>query len=255
MPRARAPKKTEEEKEAEFTEWQTNSPEAKAMEELYVEIMIVKVDNGSVDILNTAAMDYQKFLTALHKCVAVLKVPGRKAKQYENPKVRTMFFENAVKMSIDGVVYEISLSSKTDMFNNRMSLYEIKQHFENSYNDRDANNYIQFKKDLVKLLKVFEKGYTKHTKKKGNHDFMDQEVHQKAMMPLTLLCDKNNNFHQLEVMIEQGIDVPEFRYIALENEFSTHLTNVLEILKTYGDLTYHFNIPQMLKTMKIPKWR
>ena len=96
--------------------------------------------------------------------------------------------------------------------------------------------------------------YIKHTKKKGNHDYMENEVLSKAMMPLTLLCDKNNNFHQLEQMIASGIEVPEFRYNALETEFSTHLTNVLEIIKSYGALENHFNIPQMLKTMKIKNW-
>lgn len=104
------------------------------------------------------------------------------------------------------------------------------------------------------MLKSFDKGYMKHCKKNGNHDFMEKEIHLKAMLPLTLLCEKNNNFWQLEQMMKQGQEVPEFRYIALETEFSTHLTNVLEILKAHGDLTYHFNIPQMLKTMKIPNW-
>lgn len=49
--------------------------------------------------------------------------------------------------------------------------------------------------------------------------------------------------------------MPEFRYNALETEFSKFLTGILEILKTYGELQHHFNIPQMLKTMKIKNWR
>lgn len=111
-----------------------------------------------------------------------------------------------------------------------------------------------FKKDLIKMLKEWDKMYTKHVKKKGNHDFMDNEIHIKCMLPLTLLCDKNYNFHQLEVMIKNGIEVPDFRYNALETEFSTHITNILDILKTFGDLKQHYNIPQMLKTMKIKNW-
>ena len=72
------------------------------------------------------------------------------------------------------------------------------------------------------------------------------------MLPLTLLCIKNNNFLQLEEMIKDKTEVPSFRHIALEKEFSDHLTIVLDLLKAHGNLTYHYDIPQMLKTMKIP---
>ena len=49
--------------------------------------------------------------------------------------------------------------------------------------------------------------------------------------------------------------VDEFRYNALEAEFSKYFTGICEILKEFGDLKNHFNIPQMLKTMKIPNWQ
>lgn len=103
--------------------------------------MAVTLDSATTDIINTASMDYQKFLNALHECTAVLKVPGRKAKSFENSKLRTMFFENKEKITMDGNHYEISTSAKTDMYNLRMELYNLRQHFENSYGDRDHKNY------------------------------------------------------------------------------------------------------------------
>jgi hypothetical protein len=68
-------------------------------------------------------------------------------------------------------------------------------------------------------------------------------VHATAMGPLNKLLDSNLAFYQLEKMKEREEDVPDFRYNALETEFSKFLTGILEILKTYGTLQYIFNIP------------
>jgi hypothetical protein len=76
-------------------------------------------------------------------------------------------------------------------------------------------------------------------------------IHATAMKPLTQLLDSNLNFHKLELMMQQKIDVDEFRYNALESEFCKFFTGICEIFKEFGDLKNHFNIPQMLKTMKI----
>jgi hypothetical protein len=80
-------------------------------------------------------------------------------------------------------------------------------------------------------------------------------IHATAMKPLTQLLDSNLNFHKLELMMQQKIDVDEFRYNALESEFCKFFTGICEIFKEFGDLKNHFNIPQMLKTMKIPQWK
>lgn len=58
-------------------------------------------------------------------------------------------------------------------------------------------------------------------------------------------------------MIKNNEVVPEFRSIALETEFCKYFTGICEILKEFGDLKNHFNIAQMLKTMKIEdkKWK
>ena len=55
-------------------------------------------------------------------------------------------------------------------------------------------------------------------------------------------------------------EVPEFRFEALEQKFVDTMTAVCDIFKTYGEdesqrLTEHYNIRQMLETLKIPNWK
>ena len=46
-----------------------------------------------------------------------LKVPGRKAKNYDQMYVRTMFFAHVDKINIGGKKYDISNNAKQDMWN------------------------------------------------------------------------------------------------------------------------------------------
>lgn len=162
-----------------------------------------------------------------------------------------MFFENVETIKIDDFFFEIPNSCKVDMSKCKEKLYDIRNFFEGQWEMKDYTTYASMKKDLVKELKAFETLYNKHIKT----TYKDMSViHATAMSPLTKLLEANLNFYQLEQMIARGEDVPDFRYNALETEFSKFLTGILEILKTYGTLQYHFNIPQMLKTMKIKNW-
>lgn len=163
-----------------------------------------------------------------------------------------MFFENVETIKIDDFFFEIPNSCKVDMNNCKEKLYGVKIFFEVQWDMKDHTNYMSLKKDLVKELKNVETHYNKHIK--NTYKEMSG-IHQTAMGPLTKLLESNLSFHQLEQMINKGEDVPNFRYVALETEFSKFLTGILEILKTYGTLQYHFNIPQMLKTMKIENWK
>ena len=61
-----------------YNDWE-EGPESIAVHELIEEMSKIKYDNGTVDIVD----DFQPFLNKLHNLVATLKVPGRKAKQYE----------------------------------------------------------------------------------------------------------------------------------------------------------------------------
>lgn len=65
-----------------------------------------------------------------------------------------------------------------------------------------------------------------------------QKVHDAAMLPLIRLMKSNSNFGQLEKMLAEkdGSNVPEFRGIALEEQFCKHLTEICRIFKEFGDL-------------------
>lgn len=49
-------------------------------------------------------------------------------------------------------------------------------------------------------------------------------------------------------------EIPDFRHNALEEEFCEKLTTVVDIFKTYGELIEHYDIRQMIKTLKIHNW-
>jgi hypothetical protein len=68
--------------------------------------------------------------------VQVLKVPGKKAKSYEQQYVRTMFFENVEKMMIDGTEYEIPNSCKVDMVKCKEKLFDISMFFDNQWENK-----------------------------------------------------------------------------------------------------------------------
>jgi len=241
-------KKSEDEKQKDYNTWLAG-PENQAIEEAMVEMKKLKFDNGTCDISD----DFQPYLNKLHAMVAALKVPGRKAKSYEQMYIRTMFFEKCEKIKIDDFFFEIPNSCNVDMVNCKNQFADIKVFLtEGQWEMNDYTSYANNKKELVKMLKKFETMYNKHIKTSYKEMSV---VHATAMSPLTKLLDANVNFHQLELMKERGDDVPDFRYNALETEFSKFLTGILEILKTFGTLHQSFDIPQMLKTMKIKNWR
>lgn len=84
--------------------------------------------------------------------------------------------------------------------------------------------------------------------------------HMRAMQPLTNLVESNLNFHFLEEMLKNKkdySDIPDFRYQALETQFCEHFRLVCDIFKEHGSnpLNDHYDIKQMLKTLKIKDWR
>jgi hypothetical protein len=57
-------------------------------------------------------------------------------------------------------------------------------------------------------------------------------------------------------MIAAGVEVPDFRFKALEDQFILKMTRVVEILRDYGDLKERpFDIRHMLEILKIPNWK
>jgi hypothetical protein len=115
-------------------------------------------------------------------------------------------------------------------------------------------NYTSWKKDLLKLCKTWDSAYMKHIKAKI-YDEMNNNIHMPAMKPLTNLVTANGNLWRLQQMMKKDPkEIPQFRLIALEEEFSKFMTGVCDIFRDYGQLNIHYDIRQMLKTLKIENW-
>ena len=56
-------------------------------------------------------------------------------------------------------------------------------------------------------------------------------------------------------MIKKGMEVPKFRFEALEAKFEGHLTILCQLFSTYGDLKDPYHIKQMLHVLKIENWK
>ena len=158
------PKKklTPEQQEEAFNNWK-NSEEFGIIENFMTERKNIKpFDNSNKDICDY----WEKFLEALFKMVQKLKVPGRKAKSYEQQYIRTMFLEKCEKITIDGKTYEISNPTQVEIWNCKGKLCEIFQRFDDGTMEMQCNpeTYISWKKDLVKELKEFDGMYVKHIK-------------------------------------------------------------------------------------------
>lgn len=165
-----------------------------------------------------------------------------------------MFFEKCETIKIDGTAYEISNGAQVDMWNCKGAICEVYAFLDAGTVDMNCafDTYQQWKKDLLKLLKEWDKLYVKHMK--AIFPEMDK-IHQQAMEPLNKLIDANVNYYRLEQMIKEKREVPIFRKNALELEFCNHFTVICNIFRDFGDLKDHFDIVQMMKTLKIEDWK
>jgi len=110
--------------------------------------------------------DYQPYLNAKFEMIQDLKVPGRKAKLYEQMYVRTMFFEKCERLNIDGKVYDISNGAMVDMWNCKEACVGIYNMLDSGTMDMECTfeTYTAWKKDLLKACKEWDKLYVKHIK-------------------------------------------------------------------------------------------
>jgi hypothetical protein len=164
-----------------------------------------------------------------------------------------MFLEQCEKKTIDGVTYEITNATRVELYNCKKQLVEMYQYVdpEMMVMQLTFETYISWKKDLIKLLKEWDKLYMKHIK--SGYVEMNA-IHMSAMKPLTDILESNLNLHYLE-QIEKKKDVPNFRHEALEEKFCSHMTRICEIFRDYGELKDYFNIKQMLHILKTPDWQ
>ena len=77
-----------------------------------------------------------------------------------------MFFEKVEKKSIDGTSYEISNPTANDIWSCRTALNDIYQALDTGTMEMTVNpdSYTTWKKELIKMLKEFDKCYVKHMK-------------------------------------------------------------------------------------------
>ena len=150
-----------------------------------------------------------------------------------------MFFERLEKPEtfIDGVTYPVSNNANVENFTCRQTLFELCNFFDAGRMEMDVtpDNYNSWKKDLQKTCKAWDACYNKHIKSKI-YDEMNN-IHTKAMQPLMNAIAANLAFTRLERIIEtdEKVEVPEFRYNALEEQFCKYLTEICQIMADYGD--------------------
>ena len=191
-----------------------------------------------------------------------MKVSSKAKNGYEQKFIRTMYFERLEKGNefvIDGKLYPISNTANVENFNCRQALFEIHNLFDEGRMSMEVSpdNYLQWKKDLAKAFKAWDSNYNKHIKSKI-YDEM-QNIHTQAMKPLVDLIEANRNFTLIEKMRANTKDynVPEFRFIALEEQFVQFMTGVCDIFKLHGNnkIEEHYDIRQQLETLKIKDWK
>jgi hypothetical protein len=104
----------------------------------------------------------------------------------------------------------------------------------------------------VANLKKWDVTYMRHAKS-FNPEM--NAIHTTAMKPLVDLWAANLNLFNINNMINAGVQVPNFRFNALEEQFVLKLTKVCEIFNNHGKLNPTFNIRQMLEILKTKDWR
>jgi len=82
---------------------------------------IKAIEYGTLDVSD----NMQPFLDSLYQMVSDLKVPGRKAKEYNQKFVRTMFFEKTETVTFDGHTYEVSANARFETYNSKVALVDV----------------------------------------------------------------------------------------------------------------------------------
>jgi len=65
----------------------------------------------------------------------------------------------------------------------------------------------------------------------------------------------NQNLYNINSMIARGVEVPFFRFSALEEEFVKKMTEICRIFSKHGKLDQPYDIRQMLEILKTKDWR
>ena len=148
-------KMTDEKKQEMFEAWKGTN-EYQAIEKFIGKrAEIARLEQSNKDMYT----DHQPYLDAMHQLVAEMKVPGRKAKSYEQMYVRTMIFDkipsDAPNYVIDGVKYDFTSSAAVDTFKYKGFLVEVYNYLDPQTMEMECTfeNYTGWKKELIKVLK------------------------------------------------------------------------------------------------------
>jgi len=170
-----------------------------------------------------------------------------------------MFFEkpNEKIFKIDGVEYEMTNEAKNGHWNSKQQLVGVCTAIVEIIDPNSAIDFETYgaeKKKMIKLLKEFDKNYTKHKKKKGVHDQLSEFI-STAFIPLVNVLESNYEFHKLEEIMKNDDTIPTFRFDALETNFCKFMMELLRILTEHGKLRQDYNIQRMLNLLKLKNWK
>ena len=194
--------------------------------------------------------NWQPFLNIMFELVVALKVP-HKTKSYEQEFFRTMFLPKDEKIPVDGVTYEITKAASRDSWNSKEKVLELMMMLK-SVDELTEETFMEEKKKLIAKLKEFDKDYVRHSKK--THPEINQIIIEPAITPLMNLLESNYNFHKWEELIKKKLEIPSFRYNALEDKFCEDFEIICTVLKEHGNLKDTFAIKRMLNLLKLDKW-
>jgi len=142
---------------------------------MYKDAKILGIERGTEDIME----DWSDVLNKWFKMMEALKVPGRKAKSYEQNILRTMFFRRCEVLEIDGKSYVFSNSAMLDHYKCKEIIVGIWDHCKDDFfKELTKDNYQSWRKELLGKLKEWDKAYIKHMR--GTNPELSQ-IHSTAM--------------------------------------------------------------------------
>lgn len=163
-------------------------------------------------------------------------------------------------MEIDGNQYEVTNSANTDHFNCKEQFLNIIMKIEEGFDEDTPLSWETFgswKKELMSMLKDFDKKYVKHSKT-VNPQLVD--IHKKAGQPLQDFAEASYNLQNYHTQVSKGHSYPEFRKKALYDKFIEHMTGICKIFKAFANpdtkltLDEEYDIKHLLEILDIEDW-
>ena len=122
------PKLTDEKKQEMYEAWKGTNEYAAIEKYIEQRAKILEIERLELSVKDVS-YDMQPFLDSMFQLVQDIKVPGKKAKGYEQQFVRTMIFDKidaaAPSYTIDGIKYELTSVAANDTFKYKSNLVEI----------------------------------------------------------------------------------------------------------------------------------